>query len=453
MTYLKRIIAVAITLLAVAAIGGCAKTAQVEATGKGTIRGINSIATSPELQFKIEERILGGTTYKGVAGFSEYDDLTYNFNFDLFLPGDTEATRLATQLLDVAVDTEYTIVLTGTLANPTLISWEAAERDFDPAETVFETDFAHLAPTLGEVDVYFATLGTVPVLGDAIGSLNYGERIPYQEFADGEFDLIITAKDDPLNILFQSRTLDSVPASRVTFAVFDPDPTITANVAVNIISANGASASLADVRFPGNVRVLHAAFGTGRVDGFLNSDFNSIIFPDIGFGELSAYRDIDNTVTALTLTDVGNSGAPVHEEEIIIPSNSKQTIVFGGAPGALSFTNLTDDARSLETFPVIRFTNMSINIEFLNIYMLPPGTVITEESTTRFSGFPSLLSTGFFGSDEGAHEITITLRDEIAPISTPITIDVVNGDIVDIVILDTADPAVVDVVIFDSTLP
>jgi len=445
--------AVAITLLAFAAVGGCAKTAFVGATGKGTIRGINSIATSPELLFKIEERNLGGTVFKGVAGFSEYDDLTYNFNFDLLLPGETEATRVATQLLDVVVDTEYTIVLTGTLANPTLISWDAAERDFDPAETVFEADFAHLSPVSGGVDIYFAAAGVVPVLGEALGSLDYGERIPYQEFPDGQFELIITAKDDPINFLFQSRTLSSTPAGRVTFAIFDPDPSITANIAVNLITAGGASATLADARIPGNVRLLHAAFGTGRVDGYLNSDFNNIVFPDIGISELSAYRDIDNAIIPLTLTDVGNSGARVHEQEIAIPSNSKHTILFGGAPGALLFTELTDDARPLETFPVVRFTNMSINTEFLNIYMLPPGTVITEDTTTRFSGFPSLVNTGFFGPEEGAHEITITLSGEITPISTPVTIDVVNGDIVDIVILDTADPAVVDVVIFDSTLP
>jgi hypothetical protein len=440
MTYPGRIKVVAVALLTVAAISGCAETEREAATGKGTIRGINSIVTSPELLFKIEERNLGGTAYKGVAGFSEYDDLTYNFNFDLFLPGEAQATRLATQFLDVVIDTEYTIVIAGTIANPTLISWEAAERDWDPAETVFEADFVHLSPTTAEADVYFAATGTVPVLGEAIGSLNYGERIPYREFPDGNFELIVTAKDDPNNFLFQSRVLASTPADRVTFAIFDPDPTITAIVAVNLINSNGASTTLFDPRFPGNVRLLHAAEGTGRVDGYLNSDFNNTIFPDIGFGELSAYRDIDSALIPLTLTDVGNSGAPVHEEQVTIPPNSRHTIIFGGAPGTLSFTELTDDARPLETFPVVRFTNMSVNTDFLN-------------TTPRFSGMPSLISTGFFGPDEGTHEITVTLRNEITPISTPITIEVVNGDIADIVILDTTDPARVDVVIFDSTLP
>ena len=200
----------------VAAIGGCAETAQVGATGKGTIRGINSIVTSPELQFKIEERILGGVAFKGVAGFSEYDDLTYNFNFDLLLPGDTEITRVATQFLDVTVDTEYTIVLAGTVANPTLISWDAAERDFDPAENGIRGRFCTFVASVWRGKCLLRSgRDRCLVLGEAIGSINYGERIPYQEFANGEFELIITAKDDPINFLFQSRALTSTPAGRV----------------------------------------------------------------------------------------------------------------------------------------------------------------------------------------------------------------------------------------------
>jgi len=451
----NRITSVLAVFMALVLVGGCAKTSQTEATGKGTIRGINAIVTAPDLSFLIEERNIGSATFKGAAGFAEYDDLTYNFNFDIFLPSATSPTRLATEFIDVVADTEYTLVLAGSIANPTIMRWEAPERTWDESETVFEADFVHLSPAIGEVDVYFAPVGTIPALGSAIGTLNLGDRIPYAEFQDAQFQLIVTPKDDvdPLNYLYQSATFSSTPATRVTFALFDPDPSITADIAVNLINANGASTSIPDATKPAIIRLLHAALDIDRVDGFLNNDFNAPAFPDVGFGEVSAYSDIGSTATPVTLTDVGNIGAVVHEEEISGGANSKRTVVFGSESGTLLFKGLRNDARPLETYPVIRLTNASANADAVNIYVLDPGTVITEDDRPAYGGLPSQVDTGFFGVDEGIHELTITSFGDLTPISTPLAIDLAIGDFLDIVILDNVDPTIVDVVIFDSNLP
>jgi hypothetical protein len=132
---------------------GCAETTRPLATGTGSIRGIAAIVDAPDSLFMIEERRVGPTPYKGVAGFNIYDDLSYNFNFDFFLPGDIDRTRLTTQFIDVVADMEYTVVLTGSIDNPTTILWEDAQREWDDAETVFEPVFAHISPALGDVDV------------------------------------------------------------------------------------------------------------------------------------------------------------------------------------------------------------------------------------------------------------------------------------------------------------
>ncbi len=453
MKYPRRICSVIAAFLMMVAVGGCAETAQQEATGKGKIRGINSIVTAPELTFLIEERVIGNANFKQAAGFAEYDNLTYNFNFDIFLPDAGEVTRLATQMIDVVIDTEYTVVIAGTIAAPTIISWEMEERVWVDTDTVFEADLVHLSPALGEVDVYFLPLGTEPTAGGANGTLNFGERIPYQEFPDGSRELFITLKDDPSNHLYRSPPISSTAASRVTFAIFDPDPSITSGIAVNLITSNGGSANIPNVNTSAIFRLLHAAFGTGNIDGYLDNDFGNIIFQNVGFGELSAYSDINTAGSPFTVTDTGNSGAPVHEAEVSIGGNSKHTIIFNGEPGALAYWDIRDEARPLEIFPIVRISNASVNVGVVSIYMLPPGTVIDEDTLTQFAGLPRLLNTGFMTPAAGIHEITIAPFGEITPISTPITIDIANGDVVDIAILDTADPAVVDLFIFNSTLP
>lgn len=428
-----------ILLAAISICAGCAESTRQQASGKGAVRGINAIVSAPEVIFMIEERSIGGVRYKAVSGFTEYDDLDYNFNFDLLLPGQTAPGRLTGRYVDVLVDTEYTLVLSGTVANPSIIQWESPRRTWAGTETVFEADFAHLSPQVGEVDVYFETSGTAPDLGNEIGTFSYGDRVPHRELPDGVYVLTVTAPDDPATVLFQSQSIDSTPATRVTVALFDPDPSITADIGVNLINAAGTSSSLPDVNRPPQIRLLHAAFGTQNVDGYLASDFANIIFPNTGFGEISAYADFPGNSSLLTMTAVGDETSIVYEETIGITQNAKSTVVLRDEPATLGYTILLNDARPLSTFGVVRIANISVNHEFLDVYSLAPGTAIDSNVQARWSFLPSLLDTGYYSVTDGSQELTVTVSNEKTVLSAPITIDVTAGDIVDVVILDTAD--------------
>ena len=147
---IRRLIALVVTIFVVTAVCGCVESARPETTGKGNIRGINSIVTSPDVIFLIEERTLGTVAFKQTSGFSPFDDLSYLFNFDVVLPGTIIPTRLTSEFIDVIVDHEYTVVLTGSLASPSSFVWDDTIREWAGTETVSEVTFAHLAPSLGE---------------------------------------------------------------------------------------------------------------------------------------------------------------------------------------------------------------------------------------------------------------------------------------------------------------
>ncbi len=447
---IRRLSVLVATLAVVAAVSSCAESTRAVATGKGNIRGINAIVTAPDIGFLIEERSLGNLSFKETSGFSPFDDLTYNFNFDLFLPGELTATRLATELIDVLADHEYTVIVTGTIANPSSFFWEDPIREWSDTETVFELIFTHLAPSMGALDVYFATPGTVPLLGQAAGSLTNGNRLQGLDFEEGQYELIVTPKDDPAAILYQSVPLTASPQTRVTIAIFDQDPSVTGNIAVNFISEGGASSVLADINFPPQVRTMHASFATENFDGYFNNDFTNIIYSDIGFQELSPYVEVAAATTPLTLTPVGNSGATLHEGDVIVSAASRRTVVLAGVPGALLLLALLDDARPLETFPVMRILNVSFSTEFLDIYTLEPGTPIDDDAIAVFRGLPTQFDTGFAASPEGLLELTITLLDEKTPITTPVILDLSNGDVIDIVIVDTVNPGTLEIVVFDG---
>jgi hypothetical protein len=447
---IRRFIALVATLAVVAAVSGCSESARGVATGKSNIRGINAIVTAPEVNFLIEERSFGNIDFKDNSGFNSFDDLSYDFNFDLFLPGVLTATRLTTQFIDVLADHDYTVVLTGTIANPSSFFWEDPVREWSGTETFFEIFFGHLAPSVGELDVYFATTGTVPVLGQAVGSVSNGDRLPALELEAGQYELILTPKDNPATIIYQSVPVAAAAQTQVLVAVFDPDPSVLGNVGVNFIPHSGGSSVLADINFPPQVRTLHAAFDTANFDGYFNSDFANIIYSDIGFQELSPYAEVFDATTLLTLTPVGNSGATIHEGDVSATAGTKRTVVLAGVPGALLFIPLLDDARPLETFPIFRILNASFTTAFLDIYILPPGTPLEDLIIPQIRSIPTTADTGFAATSTGMLEFTVTLAGEKTPISTPLILDLANGDTVDAIIVDTVNPGTVEMIVFDS---
>lgn len=442
------------TILAVATFaGGCTESSRPVPTGKGSVRGIHAIVDAPEVDFLIEERGIGGINYKQATGFSEYDDLEYTFNFDRPPFVDQPGVRLASQFIDFQADTEYTLILTGSTANPAIMSWEAPERDWEGTETVFDLDFVHLSPLLGQVDVYFALTGTVPADGNQVATLQNGERIPYREFPAGDYEIIVTPPNDPDTILFQSSSLTASGANRVTLALYDVDPSITATVAVALINSNGTSTTLGDVNHPPQLRLMHTRFGGDNVDVYFDSDFDNVIFPDVEFGELSPYADLPGPTPLTTLTDVGDSTSTVFESEVGPPANSRVTLLFGGPDNSLIFKSLTDAARPLSAFPLARITSMVTNIDSVDIYVLEPGTPIDDEVNPAVFGIVGAVDTGYLPMENGMRELTVTLNFEKTAISEPLIVDVSEGDILDMVILDTADPAAVELRIFDSIQP
>ena len=192
-------------------------------TGKGSIQAINAISTSPAISFFIEERSLGNLDFKAASTKTQFDDFEYTFNFDALLAGETEQTRLASQLLQVVKDMDYTFVISGDLATPTITVWEKPERVFVDGDTVFETAFGHMSPALGNVDIFFDDPAIVPAAGNEIGTLAPGERLPPVDLQAGDYVLTITTAGLPGEVRFASDVLTLPAASTLLFMIFDRD--------------------------------------------------------------------------------------------------------------------------------------------------------------------------------------------------------------------------------------
>jgi hypothetical protein len=119
-------------------------------------------------------------------------------------------------------------------------------------------------------------------------------------------------------------------------------------------------------------------------------------------------------------------------------------------PGDPSFNFLLDNGRPVETFPLVRLLNASFNTDALDIYILEPGTPIDDDAFALIRSIPTGIDTGFADLPVGMRELTATLAGESTPISAPLVLDLANGDVFDIVVVDTVDPNVVELVLFES---
>jgi hypothetical protein len=440
-----------LAILAITALSlvGCTETSRPTASGKGNIRGMHAIVTAPDVNFLIEERSLGTLAYKQVSDAQRFDDLSYDFHFEARLPGDSSATRIATESLAVVPEMDYVFVLTGSLTSPSIVLWESEVRQWEDGETVFEAAAGHLAAGTGPVDIYLVPEGGQPVAGEARGSLSFGERLPPFDVEAGDYEFFVTAAGDPSTILFDSVPRSYAEMTSILFTIQDADPSITSSLSVRRIDQAGNSAELPQTGAPPTRRFFHAAFGTGDVDVYVDEDFSTPLVANLGFAQLSADVAVPTGARDYTYTAAGNPGAIVLEDEETTVATTRNTAFLMGAPGDLLLASFVDDRRPRSGFGRIRVNQVSINFETVDVYLLESGTDIADAGPA-FTGLGSSFSSGYRQAAPGEYEITVTEAGEKTIAAGPVTVTLEDGSVVEAAIIDTADPNVLDIAIYDD---
>jgi len=438
------------TLIVAIAImmSGCIESAFPIQTGEGSIRGLNSAVTTATLAFVLEEQLIGATAYKDTTVVRVFHNLTYNASFDYQFFGDLRPTRLATVPFDLVKDHDYLFIFTGSLAAPAAMVWERPIRAWDGTETVFEVEFGHLSPQLAEVDIYFAAPGTVPVLGQARATLSNGNHSPVMEMPAGDYEVIVTSKDDPTDIIFQSSSITYGAASNVLVSIFDWDPSITAPISVRLIFGTGTNVELADINSPPTLRTLQATIGNGPVDLYRNLDFTAPLIANVAFSEVSAPVDTVSGISTYTFTDAGNSGAVLSEEDFTVVAGQRSTRILVGQPGTPLTMPTVDDFRSLEDSSKLRISQTSVNQTIVDIYLIVQGDDIND-AVPRFFSLPLLSSTNYINVVDNTYDLYATIPFEKTIVGGPYTFSVVAGDVVHFALIDTVDPNVVEFLEYD----
>ncbi|MDH4106793.1 MAG: DUF4397 domain-containing protein [Gammaproteobacteria bacterium] len=444
--------ALVFVVVAIGLVAGCAESSRPVATGKGVIRGMNALIDSPDALFLIEETSLGTVAYKDSTANRSYDDLSYNFNFEIRIAGNASNTRLGTLALDVTKDTEYLFVLTGSVAAPEIVLWQNPAREWAGTETVFELAFGLATQALGDLDVYFAAPGTPPALGSQVGTLGYQQRLDVREFPAGQYELTLTPANDPATVLYRSVNAEYGAAVTNSIVILEGDPSGTAPINARLIPESGGAVELPDALVQPTMRFLHASIATGNVDVARNDDFANLLATNLGFAEVSARAAVPTGVATYDWVPTGNTTPIFSDANRDIAGNSRLLQLLLGEPGNYGVTVLPDIRRGYSTSARIRFNHGSLNVDGpIDVYLAEPGRPLTEVlPQTNF--LPFSVSSGYREVQAGDYELTVTRagnRDTVLAGPEPVALQI--GDVVDVVVLDTADPNVSDILVLANT--
>ena len=428
------------TLLLLTACSG--ETQFPEPTGKGTFRALNAISTSPEMVFRLEESGTETIAYRSASPSRRFDDFEYTFNFEVNFPGELQIRRVASVTTKIEANKDFTFVATGAVENPTILTWVADERTFEADATIAEIRFAHLAESEDSVDIYLAPAGTPPALGEARGTLAYGEILPPIDVDSGSYVLTVTAAGDPATVIFQSGTANYLPQTALILAIFDATADETAPVITRgLATAGGSSFTLTDTRFPSTIQFVQASRTLDAVDIYDDAALTNPVATALPYKGVTAPIDIVNSETTYSFTPAGSTGAVLLESVVTPIGGTRYDHYSLGQADVLGSIWGPRDTQPVEIYPTLSLTNALVNEQVVDVYVVAPGTDI-ENRPPRFTALYGFLS-GRLPLEAGTYEIIVTADDSKTPLAS-IEVTLAAGDVARYAAFETADPNVIE---------
>ncbi|MCG8369932.1 MAG: hypothetical protein MJA32_05390, partial [Proteobacteria bacterium] len=90
------------------------------------------------------------------------------------------------------------------------------------------------------------------------------------------------------------------------------------------------------------------------------------------------------------------------------------------------------------------FYQTALDNALVDVYLLPADETIEDDDNPIAGVLPTPSLTPPIPVQAGAYDLFLTPAGERTTLAGPVRIDVVDGDVVEMVILDTADPAVAE---------
>jgi hypothetical protein len=400
-------------------------------SGEGVVRGMNAIPGAPTVTFKIEERVLGVLPYKNSSTPASYDNFSYNFNFDIQVPGEDDPQRIASVATQIENDREYVFVLSGSLANPVVTTWDTALRDWGGTETVFEARFAHLAGSLADVDVYFYNeSGPAPVQGEQVATLSYGDVMDIADFEEGSYVVLVTAAGDIGTVYHESSAVLIDARSSQLISIFDGNANDTSPYILQSMSSTGQARRWPDPAYPPTIRFIHGATTLPAVDIYDDEALTSLVATNLSVGETTG--DIETEVGEVTwyFTPTGSTATVLLSQTTASPLGTRLDLYIAGTTDDWGVLGLANDRAPADTSAKVSLFHSVFEASAMDLYLVDRGVAIADGALPTVSLVNYGASTNTLELAAGSYDLFVTTAFTKTVLGGPYELDVVLGDVV-----------------------
>ena len=415
-------------------------------TGKGAIRAINAIPGSPNVAFRIEERVLNEIGYKDSSNRVLYDDFEYNFNFDISVPGEVEPRRIASVVQKIDADRDYIFALTGSLDNPTVTTWAADIRDWGESESVFEARFAHLSASLGDVDVYFDDPANPPSANNLVATLSPGNIMDIRDFEEGSYAITMTAAGDPNRVpLYTSSNLNFAAQTSHVVSIFDGNENDLSPYILTTTTTTSQTVRLADPSFGTTIRIIHGSRTLQSVDVYDDETLTSLVVSDVAFG--SATTDLLTTSDEKTyyFTPAGSVATTLFSQALgAAPLAAPSELFLIGTTDLWEGINLAQDRSSVSTIAKLTIYHAAFENQSFDIYVKERDAALVEDDVADLIGVLYSSPSATLRLAAGSFDIYLTEPGTKTVMAGPYPIDVALGDVVFLLAIDAVDPTLIE---------
>ncbi len=398
---------------------------------------VNAAPSYSSVSVLREETTAADLNYLESAGGSFGAD-TYDFHLEVG-PIDDERQRLVSFALELVAGMEYTIVATE-------VNGDLQERIFETTGGAGGAGVLHLAPMLAAVDFYVVTPGTDPAAATPLGTVSLGQQLEPASITAGEVEIVLTEASNPAAELLRSPTLPLPTDASLVFTIVEGAGLGFADIAVVISGATNFAFVDRDVQ--SSIRVINAISNRSTLDFGIDGDLDPPLLPSVAFGSVTDYTLIDAGTPNITGTPEGNPSVL----EVDLPFDAEAgrfaTIFIAGNPGDTSGSVSNDDLRPITGEAKISLFNGAGLFQFVDFFLLSPGTDISQEQST--STLQSRAASSNISVVPGEYELT--LRDSISTtiLADPITFTLDEGGFYSVLITDSTGGSTVDITLFDD---
>ena len=192
------------------------------------------------------------------------------------------------------------------------------------------------------------------------------------------------------------------------------------------------------------VRFVQASLDLPNSDVYDDAALANLVLGDHAFGDVTGDLDVAEGSTTFSYTTVGSTSGVLFEGDIDTNFGIHYNFIVAGVQGDRGALVIVPDRRQVSTSARISPFHAASNHGLVDFYIVDEGTPIDDE-------FPALIAIPFgnlastVSVAAGSYDLYITARGEKTIIAGPERIDMVLGDVAEIVFFDTIDPATAEI--------